>query len=54
MKGIYRDRWLVAATSFVDEDRSLRRSVEDIQHEKVLQPPMNKLNLLRSQVCEEF
>lgn len=30
MKSVYKDRWLVAATPFVDEDRTLKRSVASI------------------------
>ncbi len=30
MKSVYKERWLVAATPFVDEDRSLKRSVASI------------------------
>ncbi len=30
MKTVYRDKWLVAATPFVSEDRTLRRTVEQI------------------------
>ncbi len=30
MRSVYRDKWLVAATPFVSEDRTLRRSVEQI------------------------
>lgn len=35
MKSVYTDRWLVAATPFVDEDRTLKRSVANILQEDV-------------------
>ncbi|MFB2979551.1 Swt1 family HEPN domain-containing protein [Microseira sp. BLCC-F43] len=35
MRSVYRDKWLVAATPFVPEDRTLRRSVEQILKQDV-------------------
>jgi predicted AAA+ superfamily ATPase len=36
MKVVYKDKWLVAATPFVDEDRSLRRTVAEILQADVM------------------
>jgi hypothetical protein len=36
MKAVYKDKWLVAATPFVDEDRTLRRKVAEILKEDVI------------------
>lgn len=35
MKSVYKDRWLVAATPYVDEDHTLKRTVADILREDV-------------------
>jgi hypothetical protein len=35
MKSVYKDRWLVAATPYVDEDHTLKRSVANILREDV-------------------
>ncbi len=35
MRSVYRDKWLVAATPYVDEDRTLRRTVEQILRDDV-------------------
>ena len=34
MRAIYSDKWIVAATPFVSQDRTLRRSVEQILKQK--------------------
>ncbi len=35
MKSVYKDHWLVAATPFVDEDRTLKRTVTELLHEDI-------------------
>ena len=50
MKSVYKDRWLVAATPFVDEDRTLRRNVSEILSEDVTA----QLKLMASKWDEVF